>query len=106
VTYIEKSKRNFNQEILEGLATGNIPDLILVSNEDFMQNLNKLYKMPFGGADAVISKRQYKENYLDAFMIYTQRDGYFGIPFIIDPMVLFYNKILFRNNAILDSPRY
>ena len=42
VTYLEISKESYNQEILEALAAGESPDLMLVSHENIYKNITFL----------------------------------------------------------------
>lgn len=100
VKYIEKSKNTYDDDILEALAEQKAPDLILLSNEDFIINRNKIYAIP----NENLSKRDYTNTYADAFSIYIQKEGIMGIPFAIDPMIMYYNKNMFDTNRVVVPP--
>ena len=101
ITYVEKSKSNFDADLLEALATQKAPDLILLSNGNFLKYKNKIYTIPYKN----ISQRIYMETFADAFLIYLNKNGILGIPFTIDPMVLYYNKTLFASNRVVLPPK-
>ena len=102
VSYVEKSKVTYNQDILEALAAQQSPDLILLSNDDFLKNRNKIFTIPSEN----ISKREYYNSYADAFSIYVSEGGVLGVPFVIDPMVMYYNKNMFSSNRVVLPPKY
>ena len=102
VSYVEKSKATYNQDILEAMAAQQSPDLILLSNDDFLKNRNKIFTIP----SETFSKREYYNAYADAFSIYVAKDGILGFPFVIDPMVMYYNKNMFSSNRVVLPPKY
>jgi ABC-type glycerol-3-phosphate transport system substrate-binding protein len=101
VSYIEKEKTSYDMEILEALASGNSPDLILVSSENIYKNLNKIYPVPY----TAVSKRDFLDTYADAFSIFLSNEGILATPFLIDPMVMYYNKEIFRSEGFPLPPK-
>lgn len=101
VVYFEKPASSFKLEFLEAIAEGNSPDLILISQKDLLDNLNKLYKIPYSS----ISSRTFKDTYLDAFSIFDSGSGIYAIPFSIDPMVMYYNKTIFNSEGVALPPK-
>jgi hypothetical protein len=71
VIYIEKDKNTYKQDILEALASGNSPDLILVSNESIYDNLNKISPIPYSS----FSKRDFMNTYVEAFEPFLSSNG-------------------------------
>ncbi len=102
VTYVEKSLATFNHELLEAMAFGNSPDLFLVSNRDIFKNLNKIFLID----SQTYSIRDYKNTFANAFSIFTTSQGILAIPFLIDPMVMYYNKDIFATAAVPLPPVY
>jgi len=100
--YVQKNKSTYNLDILEALAQQKSPDLILLSHQDFLKNLNKLEHISY----QQLPKREYDNTFLDAFNIYTNKTGIWGIPFLIDPMVMYYNKSMFFNADVTLPPKY
>lgn len=100
VIYVEKSLSNYNQELLEAMATGFSPDLFLVSNRDIFKNLNKIHILN----SESYSIRDFKDTFVNAFSIFTNSQGVIAIPFLIDPMVMYYNKNIFATSAVAVPP--
>ncbi len=100
VTYVEKSKETYNQEILEALAIGDSPDLLLLSNDNIYGNINKILPIPH----ASLTQRDFINQYSDAFSIFLTNNGILAIPFAIDPMVMYYNKDILRSVGIVTPP--
>ncbi len=101
VKYIEKREENYQAEILEAMASGNAPDLILLNNENLFINLNKIYKIPYSS----LSRRAFMDSYVDAFEILINKNGILGIPFMLDPLVMYYNKNIFKSGGIALPPK-
>ncbi len=102
VNYVEKSKENYREEILEAMAANEAPDLILLSNEEIFANLNKIYKIPY----STMPQRDYLNSYADVFDSFLTKEGILGIPFSIDPLVMYYNRAIFRTTGIPLPPKY
>ncbi len=101
VSYVQKSEESFNQEFLEAVAEGNIPDLILVSNSTIFNNINKIYKIPTSS----ISESVFFGTFLESFSPFFEEDGSLAIPFLADPIVMYYNKDLFFSAGIPIPPQ-
>ncbi len=102
VSYVEKSKSQYNQDILEALASGQSPDLMLISDENIYRNINKINPIPYTS----MPKRDFSNLYADAFSVFTTKKGILAIPFSIDPMVMYYNKSIFRTEAVALPPTH
>lgn len=102
VVYVQKDERSFNREFTESLALDIPPDLVILSNENLYENLNKIQLIPYN----LFRKRAYLSTFVDASSIFLQKDGISGIPFLIDPLVMYYNKSIFKSDGITQPPKY
>ena len=100
VVYVEINQNSYDQEILEALAAGESPDLMLVSDENLYKNLNKIYPIPYES----FPRRDFINTYADAFSIFTSNEGVLAVPFSIDPMVMYYNKSIFKTEGVALPP--
>ncbi len=91
VTYVEKDKDNFNQILLEALATGKGPDAILTSGEDILTYQDKLFIIPFES----LTERQFKDTFIEEGELFKTNKGFLAVPFNVDPLVLFWNRDIF-----------
>jgi ABC-type glycerol-3-phosphate transport system substrate-binding protein len=87
VSYREVNERTFNRDFADAISTGNGPDLILVSQELVLSNVNRINVIPFTS----ITERTYRDTYLPFFDVFRTETGFYGIPFALDPLVLYYN---------------
>lgn len=101
VYYVQKDKDNFKIDLLEAIASGNSPDLFLISQSTLFENQNKISKIPY----SYMSARYFKDTYLDVFSIFDSKDGFYAMPFMVDPMVMYYNKTMFNSAGIALPPK-
>lgn len=100
VSYKEVSEAVFNQSLLEALASGTGPDLIIAPHQIILSQSSRLYPFPLSS----FSEKSYKDTYVDGASIFFNRDGAIALPVSIDPMVLFYNRTLLSKRGIINPP--
>jgi ABC-type glycerol-3-phosphate transport system substrate-binding protein len=101
ISYMQKQLPSFDVDLSNAIASGNGPDLILVSQEQFLTEQNKISIIPF----SAIPQRTYLDTYLPEFQLYLTSTGTYGIPFALDPMVLYYNRTLLSQAGVATPPR-
>jgi ABC-type glycerol-3-phosphate transport system substrate-binding protein len=102
VSYIEKPEQNFDANLAEALASNTGPDLILVSHEHLLAERSKISEIPFSS----ISERTYLDTYAPISELYLTTTGTYGIPFLIDPLVLYYNRTILSSAGYVGAPSY
>ncbi len=102
VMYREVKEDAFNQTLLEALASGTGPDLILAPHQIILSQTARLY--PFSYAS--FSEKAYKDMYVDGASIFLTPQGAIAFPVAIDPLVMFYNRTLFSKHGIISPPQY
>jgi len=101
VSYVQKDESTFDADLAEALASGTGPDLILISQEEFRTEQNKLSVVPY----SAISLHDYTQKYLPIEQLFLASDGTYGIPFAVDPLVMYYNNSLRTQAGIADPPK-
>ncbi len=101
VNYIQKEQPLIEQELVEELALGKGPDAILIPQEMLLTFENKLVTIPFTS----ISSRDYRNTFIEQAELYLRPEGAVGIPFAIDPMVMYWNRDIFTNAGIATYPK-
>lgn len=101
IRYVEKSEDAIDRDLSEAIATGNTPDLVLLSQEALLKHRNKLIEVPF----TTYSERTFKDTYIQAGDTFLTTNGVLGFPFLVDPMVMYYNRTLFDNAGIAKPPQ-
>jgi ABC-type glycerol-3-phosphate transport system substrate-binding protein len=102
VTYREIPEAQFSQTLLEALANGTAPDLIIAPQEIILANQARLYPFPI----ASLSEKTYKDTYVDGASLFFNPSGAIALPVSIDPLVLFYNRTLFSKHGFANPPTY
>jgi ABC-type glycerol-3-phosphate transport system substrate-binding protein len=102
VTYKEIPEEQFSQTLLEALANGTGPDLILAPHQLILANSSRLYPFPL----ASFSEKAFKDKYVDGASVFFTPQGAIALPMSVDPLVLFYNRTLFSKAGIVNPPAY
>ncbi len=102
VRYTEIPATQFSQKLLEALANGTGPDMIIVPHQLILANQTRLYPFPIGS----LSEKKYKDLYVDGASVLFTPTGALALPVSIDPLVLFYNRTLFSKHGIVNPPQY
>jgi ABC-type glycerol-3-phosphate transport system substrate-binding protein len=101
VSYEEHNPANFNQDLIEALADGSSPDVVIFSSEIFSQFQNKLYTIPY----AAYSERTYRDTNIDGAQLFLNAQGVLAMPILVDPLVVYYNKDLLARERFVVSPK-
>lgn len=102
VKYIEKNEISYNSALNEALASGAGPDLFLLSQDNILRQGNKVIPIPYES----YSVRRFKDAYIEESELYLANDGILGMPLIIDPMVMYYNRDTLSREGISVPPSY
>lgn len=100
VKYYQVDERVFDDELVNAIAEGRSPDLVMLRSDDLVKHRAKLQPIPY----ETISERTYRDNYIDATEIFMLSDGIYALPFAVDPLVMFWNRDLFASNGLAQPP--
>lgn len=100
VSYIQKNPETLSSELASAIATGVSPDLVLASQEDIRTLAKFINPISFGA----LSISTFTDTFIDGAGIFTAQGGYYGIPFLVDPLVLFYNRSILSSSGIAKPP--
>ena len=102
VTYQEIPENKLPGVLLNALADGNGPDMLLAPYQIILKEADRIQPFPY----AVISEKAYKDNYVDGASIFLTPYGALALPVSIEPMVLFFNRELLSKHLIVNPPEY
>lgn len=102
IKYTQKQAEGFEIELINALAAGVGPDLWLMPQDLILKHKNKVYPVSF----EVLSERDFKTTFIDEGELYLDfnEQNIIAFPFFIDPLVMYYNKDLFRNAGLAQAP--
>ncbi len=100
ITYVEKDPVTFDSALVEALATGNPPDLVLLPDDLIWRFRDKLTHIPFASLPAAT----FQTTFADSANVFGVSDGYIAVPWAADPLVMYYNKDLLASVGMAQPP--
>jgi ABC-type glycerol-3-phosphate transport system substrate-binding protein len=101
-SYSEKDPESFDQDLVESLASGNNPDIVMLPDYLILRHSDKIeynpYSPQFGPA-------QYEKQFAQASWIFLDDSGVVAFPFALDPLVMYWNRDLFTNASLTSPPK-
>ena len=101
-TYVKKSPADFDSQFIEALADGVGPDVLILRDDNIYKNRNKILVIPYKSYSA----RDFKTRFIEGGEIFLGTDGVLALPFIVDPLVMYWNRDMFSNSLISQTPVY
>ncbi len=102
VTYVYKDADTFMTELTNALASGKGPDMVIMRQDYVLSQESRLKKVPFTS----MSDQEFRSTYADAASPFITPGGILGIPFLIDPMILYWNRDILNTNGFAQAPQY
>lgn len=101
VSYIEKSPATYRQELTEAIARGAAPDLAMIDDSDIVSFLGKIEPIPY----SFMNQRTFADTYIDEASLFSGSQGIIGMPFLMDPLVMYWNRDLFAGAGVANYPK-
>lgn len=100
VNYTYKDKSVIDQQLVEAIASGVGPDVIILPQDLIVRYINKIYKIPY----TTIPELDFKQTFVQEGEMFMTNEGILALPFLVDPLVMYWNRDIFNNNAITKPP--
>lgn len=101
VSYVQKDTATLPSDLASAIATGSGPDLILTSQEELLALSKFLVPIP----SASLPANTFTNAFIQGASIFSAGNaGYLGIPFLVDPLVLFSNRSILSSAGIARPP--
>lgn len=100
VTYVEKYPDTFGTELAQAIAEGVGPDLVIITQEQLLSERAKLTVIPFD----TIPERTYVDSYVPLSELFLTDAGTYGVPLVVDPLVMYYNRATLTRAGIVSPP--
>jgi ABC-type glycerol-3-phosphate transport system substrate-binding protein len=98
--YVEKSPDTFDQNLLEALASGQGPDMFLLTDNLAVHYANKIVTIPYQSYPVA----NFKTNFAGAADVFLSSKGILAFPLLIDPLVMYYNRSILDAIGIVTPP--
>lgn len=102
VSYRGFPESSFSNTLVEAIASGRGPDLVLMPVEFALGDADKLTTISYSS----YPRRDFLDSFIEAGEVLLVPEGILGLPFSIDPFVLFWNRTLFSGAGIPRPPRF
>lgn len=102
INYREIREDNFDSTLIEALAGGRGPDAIIISHDLILRYQDKIYPIPA----TMLSERGYIDSYISIAELFMSPWGYLGMPFSVDPLVMYWNRDMFASAGMATPPRF
>lgn len=102
VEYKEIDEKDFDKTFIEALARGEGPDAILIPQDLIHKHEDKIIPIPYN----VLSQRDFQNTFIEQGELYLHQNGVLALPFIVDPLVMYWNRDTFTNAGIAVFPRF
>jgi multiple sugar transport system substrate-binding protein len=101
IKFVKKDSADYEQELINAIASGNAPDIASIHNDWLPKHMDKLAPMPEG----LMSLRTYKDSFVDvAYTDFIKDDQIYAIPIAVDVLALYYNKDILGSSGISLPP--
>jgi len=101
IKYNKKDPTTYQQDLIEAFANGEGPDLFIITPDMIIRNNNFIYKIPY----ASYPQKVFTDSFIEGANIYLDNEGIIGMPLIVDPIVLYYNKDILSNESMASTPK-
>jgi ABC-type glycerol-3-phosphate transport system substrate-binding protein len=101
VTYVQKAPERFREEFINALAEEKGPDIVLITDDLMYAERGKLMLIPYTS----LPQRDYADTYINAADQFMNGAGISGIPFTVDPIVMYYNRDMLTTAGIAEPPK-
>lgn len=101
IKYSKKNIVDYEQELLNAIASGNSPDIFTIHNDWLPKHMDKMAPMP----PSLMTERQYRETFVDvAASDFIKDSQIYAIPLAIDVLSMYYNKDILGSAGIFTPP--
>jgi len=102
VSYTQKKPETYDAELINAMASGTGPDLIMLSQDELVAFTDKVLTIPYGA----VSQASFIGSYIDEGQLFLTKEGSLALPFIVDPLVMYWNRDLFAGAGIASPPKF
>ncbi len=101
VKYRRIDARAFDGELVNAIAEGRSPDIVLLPHTLLVSYRSKIQAISL----ETIDTRTFRDTYIDGAEIFMRSDGTYGLPFAVDPLVMYWNRDIFSSSGLAQPPK-
>ncbi len=100
MVYREIAPESFESTFVNALADGQGPDAVLLPSELLAKEQKKLVVISYN----LYSERDFKNNFIEGAEILLTPEGTYGLPFLADPLIMYWNRDILSAAGIATPP--
>ncbi len=100
VTYRQVASDQFDNELVNALADGEGPDVVLISHESLVDLRKRIQPITF----EAFPLPDIRNTYIDGAQVFALTDGLYAYPIAADPLVMYWNKDILTTDGFLEAP--
>jgi ABC-type glycerol-3-phosphate transport system substrate-binding protein len=100
IAYVEKDPRTLEADLIDALASGNGPDLVLAPHTLILKQRDKFLELPY----SAIPERLYRDSFVEATEVLLGPDHTIALPLYLDPIVMYWNRDMFSSAGLTAPP--
>ena len=98
--YREVDEASFEEELVIAIAEGRAPDAVILASDRLINQRARLLSVSY----EQFPLRTYRDSYIDAAEVFALKDGVYGVPFAVDPLIMYWNRDLFATAGLAQAP--
>lgn len=100
--YVQMNPDTYEQDLIEAIASGKTPDIIMFRSSWLAKHGNKISPLP----ETLMSLRSFQETFPDVATVdFVSQNKIYALPVWTDVLAMFYNKDLFNTAGIATPPK-
>ncbi len=101
VSYKRIDEKNYESEVIDAIASGRGPDILMINNSWVRKHWEKLYPLSFG-----FTTRDIRDIYVDVVADdFIFNNQIWAVPLWVDTLALYYNKDFFNSEGLASPPK-
>lgn len=93
---------DYEEFLVRQLAQDNSPDIFVISHDQLIKLQDYLQLIPY----SVYSQRDFQNNFVESAEVFMADQGIWGVPFAVDPLIMYWNRNLYTNAGFAQPPRF
>jgi len=100
VTYVKMSEDEYADELIESFASGQGPDVFLLTDSMIVRFRDKIYPFPTSS----MTERDFRNMFIEEGELLLKDGTVSALPLVVDPILLYWNRDTFSSSGISSVP--
>jgi len=102
IDYKQIEEGDFVDVVVNALASGEGPDIIILSADNILRFEDKIFPIPY----EFVSERDFRDAFIEGSEIFLSSQGVLGLPFSVDPLITYWNRDILQSSGVSSPPKF